>query len=284
MTTRRAVLGGLAAIGGLAAWPALRGAPMTSSSRVPALFVAHGAPPLLDDAGWMAELRAWGEGLRGRHPIRAVLVVSAHWEQRPAALGSTRSVPLVYDYYNFPERFYRIQYPSPGAPELADRVEGLLRAAGVGVARSERGLDHGVFIPLMAMFPAADLPVLQLSLPSLRPAEVLAMGRALAPLRDEGVLVIGSGFLVHNLRVALSPGATPAFVGEFDAWAAEAIARRDVDALANFEAVAPAARLAHPTTEHYLPLLVAMGAADGATSFPITGEWFKMTKRSVEIA
>jgi 4,5-DOPA dioxygenase extradiol len=284
MTTRRAVLGGLAAIGGLAALPSLRSTIMPAPSRLPALFVAHGAPPLLDDAAWMAELRAWGDDLRARHPIRAVLVVSAHWEQRPATLGASRPVPLVYDYYNFPERFYRIQYPSPGAPDLADRVEGALRAVGVGVARSDRGLDHGVFIPLMAMFPAADLPVLQLSLPSLRPAEVLAMGRALAPLRDEGVLVVGSGFLVHNLRVALSPGATPAWVGEFDAWAAEAIAARDLDALVDFEARAPAARLAHPTTEHYLPLLVAMGAADGATRFPITGEWFKMTKRSVEIA
>jgi 4,5-DOPA dioxygenase extradiol len=138
------------------------------------------------------------------------------------------------------------------------------------------------------MYPAADVPVLQLSLPSLDPREVLAVGRALAPLRGEGVLVMGSGFLTHNLhRIAWQPGAaTPAWAEEFDAWAAEAIARLDLDALLDFEAKAPAARIALPTTEHYVPLLAAAGAGfdePRAPSFPITGFWLgSLTRRSVQ--
>lgn len=254
--------------------------------RMPALFVAHGAPPLLDDAAWVAELGAWAAALP--RP-RAVLVLSAHWEERPITLGATRPVPLVYDFWGFPEHHYRQTYPAPGAPALADRVRALLGPLGPVADAPGRGLDHGAYVPLVAMYPAANVPVLQLSLPSLDPREVLAVGRALAPLREEGVLLVGSGFLTHNLgRIEWRPGAaTPAWAREFDAWAAEAIARRDLDALVDFEAKGPAARIALPTTEHYVPLLAAAGAAlddPRPPGFPITGFWLgSLTRRSVQL-
>jgi len=253
---------------------------------MPALFVAHGAPPLLDDAGWVAELRAWAGALP--RP-RAILVLSAHWEARPVTLGATRTVPLIYDFFGFPERHYRQTYPAPGAPELAARVRALLAPHGPVAEAPERGLDHGAYVPLVAMFPAADVPVLQVSLPGLDPGAVLALGRALAPLRDERVLIVGSGFLTHNLgRIAWQPGAaTPAWAREFDAWAAGALERRDVDALLDFEAKAPAARIALPTTEHFVPVLATVGAAaddPAPPTFPITGFWLgSLTRRSVQL-
>ena len=161
--------------------------------RMPVIFLAHGAPMLLDDAGWVGELARWARALP--RP-RAILVISAHWEHRPLTIGATTPLPLVYDFYGFPEKFYRLAYPSPGAPELAARVRGLLDGARIPW-RDEptRGLDHGVYVPLLCMYPKADVPVLQVSMPSLEPAELYAIGQTLAPLRDDGVLVIASGFL-----------------------------------------------------------------------------------------
>jgi 4,5-DOPA dioxygenase extradiol len=257
-------------------------APKTSQS-LPTLFLAHGAPTLLDDAQWVSELQGWARTLRAP---RAVLMVSAHWATQPACLGATSVVPLVYDFSGFPERFYQLSYPAPGAPELARRVEGLFEGTGVPVAsRPERGLDHGAFVPLLCMYPDAKVPVLQLSLPGLAPADAFALGRRLAPLRDEGVLIIGSGFLTHNLREGFTQG-TPGWATEFDAWVQEALSKRDVDALVDLQHRAPAAARAHPTVEHYLPVLVALGAAaDGAkVDFPITGFWQEtsFTRRSVQ--
>ena len=249
---------------------------------IPVLFLAHGAPPLLDDNGWIGELAAWAKALP--RP-RAILVISAHWEERPLAIGATRPVPLIYDFYGFPERFYRLTYPAPGAPELAARIRGLLDGANIPwIDEPERGLDHGTYVPLLCMYPAADVPVLQISLPSMDPDELHAVGRALAPLRDEGVLIIGSGFLTHNLR-ALSLRETPAWASEFDAWTADVIARRDLDALLDYRARAPGVREALPTHEHFVPVIVAGGAAGDATpTFPITGFWWggAMTRRSVQ--
>jgi 4,5-DOPA dioxygenase extradiol len=254
--------------------------------RMPVIFAAHGAPMLLDDALWMGELAAWARSLP--RP-KAILVVSAHWEERPATLGATTRVPLLYDFYGFPEKYYRLQYPAPGAPELAIRVRDLLRQQGIAsTTDAERGLDHGAFVPLLAMYPEADLPVLQLSLPGLIPAELLALGAALAPLRDEGVLILGSGFITHNMRYAFVPG-TPVWAREFDGWAREQLARLDLDALADFRARAPGAELALPTWEHYAPVLVSAAAAaalgEHAVSFPITGWWMDgaFTKRSVQL-
>jgi 4,5-DOPA dioxygenase extradiol len=253
--------------------------------RMPVIFAAHGAPVLLDDAPWMAELRSWATALP--RPA-AVLMVSAHWEERPTTLGATTRVPLVYDFYGFPERYYQTTYDAPPAPDLAARVRGLLRGPGLGHADApERGLDHGAYVPLVAMYPEADVPVLQVSMPGLDPGALFTLGRALAPLRDEGVLVFGSGFLTHNMAYAFRPG-TPAWAREFDAWAEEALTRFDTDALQDFRARAPGVRDALPTWEHFAPLLVAAGAAaDGphGARFPITGFWMEgaFTKRSVQL-
>lgn len=250
---------------------------------MPALFLAHGAPMLLDDALWMQELDGWARALP--RP-RSILIVSAHWEERPATLSATRTVPLVYDFSGFDEKYYRVQYPAPGAPELASRVKALCTGARIAIASSERGLDHGAWVPLVPMYPRADIPVLQLSLPSLEPRELFALGRALAPLRDEGVLLVGSGFLTHNLR-AMDPrpaAPTPGWAADFDAWTAEALARRDVDALIDYRGRAPGVRQALPTHEHFVPLFVALGAAgEERPSFPIEGWTFgSLTKRSVQ--
>jgi 4,5-DOPA dioxygenase extradiol len=197
-------------------------------------------------------------------------------------------VPLVYDFYGFPDRYYQTRYPAPGAPELAARVRELLRRREMPVTDDpERGLDHGAWVPLLAMYPQADLPVLQVSMPGLDPRELVELGRALAPLREEGVLIFGSGFLTHNMRYAFRPG-TPDWARDFDAWVAGALSPLDLDALIDFQARAPSARLALPTWEHYAPVLVAAGAAadPGArTSFPISGWWMDgaFTKRSVQL-
>jgi 4,5-DOPA dioxygenase extradiol len=254
--------------------------------RLPVVFAAHGAPILLDDAVWISELAAWAAAMP--RP-QAILMVSAHWEERPTTLGATRRVPLVYDFYGFPERYYQTRYEAPGAPALAARVRELLRRNGIAVADDpERGLDHGAYVPLVAMYPEADVPVLQVSMPGLDPGALFALGRALAPLRDEGVLVFGSGFLTHNMRYAFQPG-TPAWAREFDDWAKQALERFDVDALQDFRSRAPAAQEALPTWEHYAPVLVAAGAASlgerPRTSFPITGFWMDgaFTRRSVQL-
>ena len=251
---------------------------------MPVIFAAHGAPVLLEDPAWMAELAAWS----GAMPKpKGILMVSAHWEERPTTLGATRTVPLVYDFYGFPERYYQTSYPAPGAPGLAARVRDLLREQDIpSTDDPDRGLDHGAYVPLVAMYPGADVPVLQVSMPGLDPKALFELGRAMAPLREDGFLVFGSGFLTHNMRHAFRPG-IPAWAREFDEWAADALSRFDVDALQDFRSRAPAAQQALPTWEHYAPVLVAAGAAAGErpqTSFPITGFWMEgaFTKRSVQ--
>ncbi|MFL5304891.1 MAG: DODA-type extradiol aromatic ring-opening family dioxygenase [Polyangia bacterium] len=256
------------------------------STATPAIFLAHGSPVLLDDAGWVAELGAWARALP--RP-RAILMLSAHWVDRPVTIAATRTVPLVYDFYGFPEKYYRVTYPAPGAPGLAARVRALL--AGQAIAEApDRGLDHGAYVPLICMYPQADVPVLQVSLPSMDPAELLALGRALAPLRREGVLIVGSGFLTHNLRTLdLRPGAAPAsWALEFDAWAADVLARRDVDALLDYRQRAPGVRQALPTHEHFVPVITALGAAiddpSAKPTFPIAGFTYgSMTRRSLQL-
>ena len=253
--------------------------------RMPAIFAAHGAPMLLDDEVWMGELAAWACALP---TPKSILMISAHWEQRPTTLGATRPVPLVHDFYGFPEKYYQTKYPAPGAPELANRVRELLTQKSIACADDpERGLDHGAYVPLVAMYPRADVPVLQMSIPGLVPEELVALGRAVAPLRDEGVLIFGSGFLTHNMRYAFRPG-TPEWAREFDSWAEGALSRLDLDALADFQRRAPAAQMALPTWEHYAPVLVATAAAADErpqTTFPITGWWMDgaFTKRSVQL-
>jgi len=262
-----------------------RAAAAQVDGRMPAVYLGHGAPPLVDDPLWVAQLSAWAQALP--RPS-AILMVSAHWEAAPATLGATRDgVPLVYDFYGFPARYYETTYEAPAAPQLAARVRDLLAPEPVA-QHPERGLDHGAYVPLLVMYPEADVPVLQLSLPSLDPLRLFTLGEKLRPLRDEGVLVIGSGFLTHGLpflrdfRIDAPP---PAWSSEFDAWAHAALDRGDLEALALFRE-APGGRYAHPTTEHFVPLFVTLGAGGGAAA-PVTtidGYFLGLSKRSLQIA
>ncbi len=258
-----------------------------SQSRMPAIYIGHGAPPLVDDLLWTSQLRAWAADLP--RPT-AVLVVSAHWESAPLTIGATTTVPLVYDFWGFPQRYYQTTYAAPGAPELAARVEALMPDGEEVAHQPGRGLDHGAYVPLTVMYPNADVPVLQVSLPTLDPRRLLDLGRRLAPLRDEGVLIIGSGFMTHGLpylQMRSPDQPPPGWSAEFDAWAAERLARGDVDGLMDFRNQAPAVRYAHPTVEHLAPLFVTLGSAEDPTArpdTPIDGYWYGLAKRSLQVA
>ncbi|MEO0325428.1 MAG: class III extradiol ring-cleavage dioxygenase, partial [Myxococcota bacterium] len=207
----------------------------------------------------------------------ALLVVSAHWEEDVPTVMSAQRPPMLYDYYGFPPASYEIRWPAPGAPELAGRVRRLLEGAGIPSAEdAARGFDHGTFVPLGRVFPEADVPTVQLSLErNLDPARHLAIGRALAPLRDEGVFLIGSGMSYHNMRGFRAPGAE-AIAERFDEWLGEVVGRAPEarDAALRLWTEAPAARDVHPREEHLLPLMVVAGAAgNDAGSVPFRGRF-----------
>lgn len=255
--------------------------------RPPVLFLSHGAPPLADDARWTSELGAWS-GAIGRP--KDILMVSAHWEHAPVTLSATSRNPgLVYDFWGFPQRYYDVTYDAPQAGELAAEVERLVSTHGHHVERDEdRGLDHGAYVPLVEMYPEADIPVLQMSMPTLDPQGLFNLGKTLAPLRDRGTLIVGSGFTTHNLRWFNPAGgpdtAPPSASSEFDHWAQETMEAGDVDSILDFLHKAPAAREAHPRSEHWAPLYVALGAAyesgDLNAKTAIDGFWFGLSKRS----
>ncbi len=254
--------------------------------RLPALYLGHGAPPLLDDPLWVSELTGWARSIPRPSSI---LIVSAHWQSAPIALGATTRVPLVYDFYGFPERYYAMTYGAPGAPDLAATVRGLMPASEPVIDRPARGLDHGAWVPLKAMYPEAGIPVLQMSMPDLDPQHLFEIGRRLAPLRDEGALIVGSGFLTHGLPFVREymmgkPGA-PQWSIDFDQWAAEALRRGDLDTLFAFREKAPGMPYAHPTVEHFAPLFVTLGAAarpDEKPDFTVEGYWYGLSKRSFQ--
>jgi 4,5-DOPA dioxygenase extradiol len=233
-------------------------------THVPPVFVSHGAPTLAIEPGEAGPMLAH-LGAQLPRPT-AILVVSAHWEAARPAVSTAPWPRTIHDFYGFPRELYSLHYGPPGAPALAARVAGLLQQRGMDCdASADRGLDHGAWVPLGYLYPAADIPVTQLAVsPALGTAHHLALGRALVPLAQEGVLVLGSGGLTHNLR-ELRPDAAddppPSWVGEFADWAAAAIAAGDADALVDYRRRAPQACRNHPTEEHYLPLLVALGAA-----------------------
>jgi 4,5-DOPA dioxygenase extradiol len=251
---------------------------------MPVLYLSHGAPPLADNELWTRQLAGWAGGLPRPE---AILVVSAHWEEAPLTIGATTTQPLVYDFWGFPERYFQVKYAAPGAPDLAAKVRKLVG----GPVNDEpgRGLDHGAYVPLVEMYPDADVPVLQISMPTLDPEALVELGRKLAPLRDEGVLIIGSGFFTHNLsKMSMSAGeeVTPQpWSSEFDDWGNRVIAGRDFDSLIDFTHKAPAARIAHPRTEHFAPLFVSLGASiDRSENVDTTidGYWYGLSKRSVQ--
>ena len=254
---------------------------------MPAVFLSHGAPPLFDDAEWIAELFAWAQSWP--QPT-GIVIISAHWEAAPPALSATGArTPLVYDFGGFAQRYYTMTYPTPDAGALAAQVRATMPDGESIHQHPSRGLDHGAWVPLKVMFPAANIPVVQLSLPHDSPTRLLDLGSRLRPLRDEGVLVIGSGFTTHGLpyltRDMFVHNQPASWSRDFDAWAASALAHHDLDALANFRS-APGMPYAHPTVEHFTPMFITLGAADPADRITTAIDGFAMglAKRSFEVA
>jgi len=231
---------------------------------LPSLFVAHGAPDLPYSP---TPARAFTESLGARYPgLRAILVISAHWEARLPTIGTAPAPETIYDFGGFDDRLYSLTYPAHTSAPVITEVAAALAAAGIPHAEDpDRGYDHGVWIPLMLAFPKADVPVIQLSLRrGASAAENYAMGHALAPLRDMGVLIVGSGATVHNLRMIAREGTpVPDWARAFDDWIVSGVEAGETDRLLGFPAEPQGARQAHPTPEHLMPLYVALGAGGG---------------------
>ena len=248
------------------------------------IFVSHGAPTLALDETHGAELRAWGESLE---KPRAIVVVSAHWEHSPVTVGTLTSRPLIYDFSGFPPELYQVRYPAPGAPELLPALKS--RLGGFTPEEDpQRGWDHGVWTPLVHLFPRADVPLIQLSIPTQEsPRRLFELGQALAPFQEEGVMIMASGSLTHNLRQLDARADAPfPWAVEFDRWAAEVAQKKEWNALVHFRETAPRLTQAHPTDEHFLPLVVAAGAASTSIRtlrFPVQGfEYGSLSKRCFE--
>ncbi|WP_025601929.1 DODA-type extradiol aromatic ring-opening family dioxygenase [Burkholderia sp. WSM2230] len=240
-------------------------------NRLPSLFLSHGAPTLpIDPSLPSAEFAALSAQLP--RPA-AVLMLSAHWGTAQPVASTSTQPETIHDFYGFPRQLYEIQYPAPGAPDLARRAAVLLRDSGLPAETQPHGLDHGAWVPMLLMFPEADVPVAQLSIqPRLDAEHHFRVGRALRPLREEGVMVIGSGQITHNLRAAdfsaRREDADPR-VAEFTDWFEARLAAGDIDALLDYRRQAPHAVLMHPTDEHLLPIFAALGAADDDFSLTV---------------
>ena len=227
---------------------------------LPTVFLSHGSPMHALEAG--AAGKAWAALARTLPRPRALLVASAHWETNLPMLTGNAKPETIHDFFGFPEPLYRIRYAAPGEPGIAKKALDLLKDAGFTAATDGcRGLDHGAWSPLLHMYPEADVPVVQVSVQTaLGARHHLALGRALAPLAAEGILILGSGHMTHNLADRARPRDS-GYVHAFRDWVNRAIESRDLDALADYRATAPQAARAHPTEEHFLPLFVALGAA-----------------------
>jgi 4,5-DOPA dioxygenase extradiol len=253
---------------------------------LPALYVSHGAPPTFEDDAWMRELHGWARALP---KPRAVLIVSAHWESAPLAVSSTQPTELVYDFGGFAPVYHQLRYDTPPAADLAGQLLGVLPRGETVHEHRSRGLDHGAWVPLSIMYPDADVPVLQLSLPTHDAGRLLELGSRLRPLREQGVLVVGSGFMTHGLPFLdwSRPDVVPGWSRDFDDWAADALARGDVEELARFRTAAPGMPYAHPTVEHFTPLFVTLGAAtdpEAPVTTAIDGYAMGLAKRSFSAA
>ncbi|HVZ79902.1 MAG TPA: class III extradiol ring-cleavage dioxygenase [bacterium] len=265
------------------------------SSPYPIGFVGHGAPTLgLEKEGPAVEAwRTWGKSLLERHgPPKGVLMLSAHWLDRATHFGPTRPSGLIYDFYGFPDELYHVAYAAPPAPDLGQRVKDLLHQAGLRAIESPtRGLDHGAWVPLLHLFPKADVPVLQVSLSTRVPMkEHLVLGAALAPLSAEGHFILGSGNITHNLRAVdfgNRYGDPWDWAKDFDEWAAGRLDALDLEGLALWQKEAPEPHRAQPTDDHFTPLLAALSAAKtaglGTVRYPHQGfEYGTLSMRSVE--
>ncbi|HEY1088248.1 MAG TPA: class III extradiol ring-cleavage dioxygenase [Archangium sp.] len=285
LTRRQVTAAGVVGLAGIAAAPAiLSSSPKQTSgaamNRMPVAFFPHGGGPWpFVDLGFpkreLEELETYLKGVPAltKQTPKAIVIVSAHWEERVPTVMTAPKPPMLYDYDGFPEESYRITWPAPGSPAVGKRVRELLGAAGIESAEDpSRGFDHGAFVPLKVMYPEAQIPTIQLSLEAgLDPEEHLRIGRALAPLRDEGVFLVGSGETFHNLRAFRDPRFGP-LSNEFDQWlqAASTAAPASRDAQLGAWLKAPHARLVHPREEHLIPLMVIAGAAGedkGTTSY-----------------
>ena len=236
----------------------------------PSVFISHGSPMMIvEDSPARRFLQGLGRDL-GRPT--AILIASGHWETEGLGIVSAEQPETIYDFGGFPAPLYEVAYHAPGAPNLAGRAQGLLGAAGIEATLTEGwGLDHGAWVPLHLMYPDADIPVAQISLETgLGPARQLAVGAALAPLREAGMLILGSGNVTHNLRELRRDGPVddpPDWVKVFSEWVFDAVTEGRIDDLAGYREIAPEGRRNHPSAEHFLPLFTAIGAAGpGATA------------------
>jgi 4,5-DOPA dioxygenase extradiol len=238
---------------------------MTTSAKAPVLFISHGAPTFAIEPGVLGpQLRALGAQL---NHVKAVLIVSPHWQTRDVKVMTTVKPETIHDFGGFPAKLYDLHYPATGAPEVASEAARLLAQAGFSVDfDGRRGLDHGAWVPLWHLLPQADLPVFQVSMPvTLDTAQAVKLGQALAALREQGVLIVASGSMTHNLYEFRQPGAQPqAYAQEFTTWVRTAVLAKATNSVVAYRSEAPHAERAHPTDEHFLPLLIAMGATSEA--------------------
>jgi 4,5-DOPA dioxygenase extradiol len=255
---------------------------------LPSLYLSHGGGPMpFERQEWLDPLHGWARSLP---KPKAILIVSAHWESAPLSISAVRPDELVYDFGGFDPMYYTMRYDTPDATDLARQVADSMPDTEKAHQHTTRGLDHGAWVPLKIMYPAADVPVVQLSLPTEDPDRLLALGKRLRPLREQGVLVVGSGHMTHGLpfitREMITENKVPGWSSDFDGWAADALARGDVAELSRFRS-APGLPYAHPTVEHFTPLFVALGAATDPTA-PVTttleGYGFGLSRRSFQAA
>lgn len=249
---------------------------MTKKLSLNSLFISHGAPTMpLEDIPARKFLKELGPKF---NKVKAVLCISAHWATSTPMVNAVQRPETIHDFYGFPEELYRIKYPAPGDPELAQEVADLIRSADIQCdIDNERGLDHGAWVPLMLMFPGAGIPVVQLSIQKhLNPQRHLKVGRALEDLKNQHILILGSGGAVHPLGYAEArfDGEPSLWASEFDNWLSDAIIMGDEQLLTNYRELAPYPERAHPYPDHYMPLLVAFGAAgEGAKGTVIHHSW-----------
>jgi 4,5-DOPA dioxygenase extradiol len=261
----------------------------SKTPKMPVLFVGHGSPMNAIEENQF--VKGWRDMIKGIPTPKAILCVSAHWETRGTKVTAMDNPKTIHDFGGFAPALYQLQYPAAGDPQTADTTLKLLEDAGwPATLDANRGLDHGAWVPLKIMYPDADIPVLQLSMPTSDPGKLIELGKRLRPLRDEGVLIVGSGFMTHGLpfiRDWSIDANAPGWSSDFDQWAADAISRGDVDMLASYKDLAPAVNYAHPTVEHFTPLFVTLGAATVADAIPetlIEGFWMGLSKRSLLVA
>jgi 4,5-DOPA dioxygenase extradiol len=235
-------------------------------ARLPSVFVSHGSPMHALEPGAAGE--AWKALGRRLGKPQAIVIASAHWETNLPMLTGNAKPETIHDFYNFPQPLYRIRYPAPGAPQVAQRAQALLKDAGFTAAIDGcRGLDHGAWSPLLYMYPDADVPVVQLAVqPALGPRHHIGMGRSIRDLAEAGILIVGSGHMTHNLRDwSRGAGVAQPYATNFQSWVKQKIEAHDYDSLADYRSLSPDGVRSHPTDEHFLPLFVALGAAPDNT-------------------